>query len=63
MATAIAFATACIGTFILATVFFRGAKAPEHVEIWGEPLMPQRRDALMRLRHELKDAVTRRHDW
>jgi hypothetical protein len=45
MMTAIAFTTACVGTFILGWVFLRGAKVPEQHPVWGEPLMPLRRAA------------------
>ena len=45
MMTIIAFTTACVGTFILGMVFLRGAKVPEQHPVWGEPLMPLRRQA------------------
>jgi hypothetical protein len=49
------------GTLILALAFLRGARVSDQPAVWGEPLMPQRREAWdQMLRTELEGRAHRR---
>jgi hypothetical protein len=44
--TLLAFAIAILGILIMAVAFLRGAQeVPEEHPVWGEPAMPERREA------------------